>query len=78
MDGTTGERVEMVEYFLELFLENTRDYHDTDIVRVDERRTTKMAKQIMIQSGARRDRQKEKKDSLAAQLILEQFLASQK
>jgi len=78
MDGTTGERVEMVEYFLELFLESTANYHEPDIVRVDERRTTKMARQIMIQSGARRDRQKEKKDSLAAQLILEQFLASQK
>jgi putative Holliday junction resolvase len=76
MNGTIGERAEMVDYFIELFLEDNSTYQEKDLVKVDERRTTKMARGIMISSGAKRDRQKEKKDSLAAQLILEQFLAS--
>jgi len=76
MDGSVGERADMVDYFLELFLENNHDYQESQIEKVDERRTTKMAKGILIEAGMRRNKQKEKKDSLAAQLILEQYLAS--
>ncbi|ATG97576.1 putative pre-16S rRNA nuclease [Mesoplasma lactucae ATCC 49193] len=78
MDGSIGERAEMVDFFVEGFLLSQDKYDEKDIIRVDERRTTKMARSIMIEAGVRRDKQKQKKDSLAAQLILEQYLNSVK
>jgi len=77
MDGSIGERAEMVDYVIELFLDTYTNYSLDQIVRVDERRTTIMAKNIMIEAGLRRDKQKQSKDSLAAQLILEMYLNQQ-
>ncbi|WP_027062940.1 Holliday junction resolvase RuvX [Mesoplasma seiffertii] len=76
MDGTIGERAEMVDYFIEGVRAYNPQFKDSQIIRIDERRTTKMAKSIMIEAGIRRDKQKLAKDSLAAQLILEQYLNS--
>ncbi|WP_026389625.1 Holliday junction resolvase RuvX [[Acholeplasma] multilocale] len=78
MDGTIGERAEMVDYFIEGVLAYNPQFKNEQIFRVDERRTTKMAKSIMIEAGVRRDKQKQSKDSLAAQLILEQYLNTNK
>jgi len=76
MDGSIGERAEMIDYFIELFLADNPRFGASDIIKVDERRTTKMARQIMIEANLSREQQKQKKDSLAAQLILEQYLNS--
>jgi len=76
MDGSIGERAEMIDYFIELFLADNPRFETSDIIKVDERRTTKMARQIMIEANLSREQQKQKKDSLAAQLILEQYLNS--
>ena len=76
MNGSIGERAEMVDYFVELFLTDNSNFSSTDIIKVDERRTTKMARQIMVEANLSREQQKQKKDSLAAQLILEQYLNS--
>ncbi|ATZ20996.1 Holliday junction resolvase RuvX [Mesoplasma coleopterae] len=74
MNGSIGERAEMVDYFIEGFLVYNPDIKKDQIVRIDERRTTKMAKSIMIEAGLSRQKQKENKDTLAAQLILETYL----
>lgn len=74
MDGSIGERAEMVDYFIEGFLIYNPEIKLEQIVRIDERRTTKMAKSIMIEAGLTRKKQKENKDTLAAQLILETYL----
>ncbi|WP_031543310.1 Holliday junction resolvase RuvX [Mesoplasma photuris] len=74
MDGSIGERAEMVDYFIEGILAYNPQFTEANIIRIDERRTTKMAKAIMIEAGITREKQKRSKDSLAAQLILEQYL----
>ncbi|PPE04316.1 Holliday junction resolvase RuvX [Williamsoniiplasma lucivorax] len=74
MDGSIGERAEMVDYFIEGLFAYNENLTPDQVVKIDERRTTKMAKAIMIDAGLRRDRQKKSKDGLAAQLILELYL----
>lgn len=78
MDGSIGERAEMIDYFIRGILSYNTSYNDQDIIKVDERRTTKMARSILIEAGVRRKQQKQTKDSLAAQLILELYLESNK
>ncbi|WP_339029654.1 Holliday junction resolvase RuvX [Spiroplasma endosymbiont of Cantharis nigra] len=75
MNGSSGERVEMVEQFIEIFLEQ-KIVNEEQIKRVDERLTTRLAKQIMISADFSRKKQKENKDQLAAKLILETYLNS--
>lgn len=74
MNNTIGERAEMVDYVIKLFLETYPNYSKNQIIRIDERRTTIMAKNIMIEAGLTRKKQKQNKDGLAAQLILEMYL----
>lgn len=74
MNNTIGERAEMVDYVIKLFLETYPNYSKNQIIRIDERRTTIMAKNIMIGAGLTRKKQKQNKDGLAAQLILEMYL----
>ncbi|AVN59076.1 Holliday junction resolvase RuvX [Mesoplasma florum] len=74
MNGSIGERAEMVDYFIEGFMVYNPEIKEEQIIRIDERRTTKMAKSIMIEAGLSRQKQKENKDTLAAQLILETYL----
>ncbi|ATZ17553.1 Holliday junction DNA helicase [Williamsoniiplasma luminosum] len=74
MDGSIGSRAEMVDYFIEGILAYNPSFQENQIVRIDERRTTKMAKNIMIDAGISREKQKKSKDGLAAQLILELYL----
>ncbi|SYV96383.1 holliday junction resolvase [Mycoplasma putrefaciens] len=78
MNNTIGERARMVDHVIELFLKKYSNYSDQQITRIDERRTTAMAKNIMIQAGISRKKQKQNKDGLAAQLILEMYLNTNK
>lgn len=75
MDGTVSQNSELVDYIIEGVLAYNPQYQENQIVRVDERRTTKMAHSIMHEAGLKNHKHKAKKDSLAAQLILEQYLA---
>ncbi|AJK51249.1 Holliday junction resolvase RuvX [Mycoplasma capricolum subsp. capripneumoniae] len=78
MNNTIGERAEMVDYVIEMFLDMYKSFNKDQIIKVDERRTTKIAKNILIQANLTREKQKKYKDSLAAQLILELYLESRK
>ncbi|QVK07066.1 Holliday junction resolvase RuvX [Mycoplasma mycoides] len=78
MNNTIGERAEMVDYVIEMFLDMYKNFNKDQIIRIDERRTTKIAKNILIQANLTREKQKKYKDSLAAQLILELYLESRK
>ncbi|WP_434329680.1 Holliday junction resolvase RuvX [Mycoplasma capricolum subsp. capricolum] len=78
MNNTIGERAEMVDCVIEMFLDMYKSFNKDQIIKVDERRTTKIAKNILIQANLTREKQKKYKDSLAAQLILELYLESRK
>ncbi|WP_369024818.1 Holliday junction resolvase RuvX [Mycoplasma capricolum] len=78
MNNTIGERAEIVDYVIEMFLDMYKSFNKDQIIKVDERRTTKIAKNILIQANLTREKQKKYKDSLAAQLILELYLESRK
>ncbi|CBW54011.1 Holliday junction resolvase RuvX [Mycoplasma mycoides] len=78
MNNTIGERAEMVDYVIEMFLDMYKNFNKDQIIKIDERRTTKIAKNILIQANLTREKQKKYKDSLAAQLILELYLESRK
>ncbi|WP_348734914.1 Holliday junction resolvase RuvX [Spiroplasma endosymbiont of Ammophila pubescens] len=72
MNNTTGPRALMVNDFVDILkplLEATITIH-----LVDERLTTRQAHQIMLEANLSRQKRKQKKDSLAAQLILEAYL----
>ncbi|WP_338985372.1 Holliday junction resolvase RuvX [Spiroplasma endosymbiont of Diplazon laetatorius] len=75
MDGSTGHRVEMVEDFITVMIDQ-KVVNEDQIERVDERLTTRMAKQVMISADLSRKKQKENKDQVAAKLILETYLNS--
>ncbi|AUB31296.1 Holliday junction resolvase RuvX [Spiroplasma floricola] len=75
MDGSTGHRVEMVEEFIAKMVEQ-KVISSELIERVDERLTTRMAKQVMISADLSRKKQKENKDQIAAKLILETYINS--
>ncbi|AOG60142.1 putative holliday junction resolvase [Spiroplasma helicoides] len=77
MDGSIGHRVEMVEEFISVLLEK-ENIDKNDIVKIDERLTTKMAKSIMIEANLSRKKQKVNKDQVAAKLILQTFLEQNK
>lgn len=74
MDGSIGERAQLVDHFIEALLMYNSNIKEEQIIRIDERRTTIMANSIMREAGIRNQKRKQKKDSLAAQLILEQYL----
>ncbi|WP_338955525.1 Holliday junction resolvase RuvX [Spiroplasma endosymbiont of Polydrusus cervinus] len=72
MNNTIGSRALMVDDFVTLLkplLDSTITIH-----LVDERLTTHQAHQIMLEANLSRKKRKQKKDSLAAQLILETYL----
>lgn len=70
MDFSKSERTKMVEKFKEI-LEKAIDIN---IVFQDERESTIFAENILFQAGFNGKQRKTKKDSLAAQIILEDFL----
>ncbi|ATZ16206.1 putative Holliday junction resolvase [Entomoplasma freundtii] len=75
MDGTVSATADLVDYVIQGVRDYNPDLRDDQIVRVDERRTTQMAHAIFHEAGIKNKKHKAKKDSLAAQLILEQYLS---
>ncbi|AGM25118.1 Holliday junction resolvase RuvX [Spiroplasma chrysopicola] len=75
MNNTIGPRAVMVDDFLAILKSLLNA--ETNIHLVDERLTTRISNQIMLEANLSRQKRKTKKDSLAAQLILETFLQQQ-
>lgn len=70
MDGTEGQSVEMARSFGE----ELSNLISAPIVYQDERLSTVTAQKILIESGMRREKRKDKVDSLAATIILQTYL----
>lgn len=70
MDGTRGERVEIVE----AFAEKLKEILNVKIVFNDERLTTVQAERMLIEHGVRRDKRKKVIDKVAATIILQNYL----
>lgn len=70
MDSSKSERTLMVENF-KLMLEKEITL---PIIYQDERQSTINAENILMQANYSKQKRKQKKDSLAAQLILESYL----
>ena len=70
LDGTEGQSVEMAKSFGEKLSELI----NVPIVYQDERLSTVSAQRILIESGMRREKRKDKVDSIAATFILQTYL----
>ena len=70
LDGTEGQSVDMAKTFGEKLSELV----DVPIVYQDERLSTVSAERILIESGVRREKRKDKIDSIAATIILQTYL----
>ena len=70
LDGTEGQSVEMAKNFGE----KLSDLVSVPIVYQDERLSTVSAERILIESGVRREKRKDKIDSVAATIILQTYL----
>lgn len=74
MDGSIGFQGEKTLEFKTLI---EKEYH-LEVVMIDERLTSKMAHNIMIEADLSRKKRKTKVDKLAATLILQSYLDSRK
>ena len=70
MNNTLGERAEISLKFKELIENNL----DVKVILMDERLTTVISNNIMIEANISRKKRKKKVDSIAAQLILQSYL----
>ena len=70
LDGTEGQSVEMARAFGEKLSELTK----IPVIYQDERLSTVSAERILIESGMRREKRKDKIDSIAATIILQTYL----
>ena len=70
LDGTEGQSVEMAREFGEKLSQLV----NVPIVYQDERLSTVTAQKILIESGMRREKRKDKVDSVAATIILQTYL----
>ena len=61
-------------YMIEEVAELIKDKFKKDIIFIDENYTTKRSHEVMIQAGMSREKRKNFKDKLSAQLILEDYL----
>jgi putative Holliday junction resolvase len=75
MDGSDTDATQMVIEFEKKLKEN---FPNHPIVKIDERLTSRMAKQTLIDAGYKKKDRKNKKlvDTVAAALILQTYLAS--
>ena len=73
MNGQPSESAEIIEKFVAKF---TSTFPDMKVIRVDERFTSKMAFQTMIDSGLKKNQRKNKAliDEIAATIMLQDFL----
>lgn len=70
MDGSEGQSVEMAREFGD----ELSKIVSVPIVYQDERLSTVTAQKILIESGMRREKRKDKVDSIAATIILQTYL----
>lgn len=73
MNGTPSESTEIIEAFVTKF---STTFPEMKIIRVDERFTSKMAFQTMIDSGLKKQQRKNKAliDEISATIMLQDFL----
>lgn len=74
MDGTSGEKVALVEEFASLIATHT----DIPIEFYDERLSTVSAHRFLSDSGLKTKKHKDIVDSLAAEIILQSYMDSKK
>ncbi len=74
MDGSEGERVEVIRAFAALLAEET----DIPIDFCDERMSTMVAYRYLGESGAYGKRRKDAVDTLSAEIILQSYLDREK
>ena len=70
MDGSEGQSVEMAR----AFGDELSKHVDVPIIYQDERLSTVSAERILIESGMRREKRKDKIDAVAATIILQTYL----
>lgn len=70
LDGSEGQSVEMARSFGE----RLSDITGIPVIYQDERLSTVSAERILIESGMRREKRKDKIDSVAATIILQTYL----
>ena len=77
MDYTPSESTEIIEAFVEKF---KKSFPDLPIERVDERFTSKMAFQTMIDSGLKKKQRQNKAliDEISATIMLQDYLSRKK
>ncbi|MGM9875965.1 MAG: Holliday junction resolvase RuvX [Bacilli bacterium] len=74
MNNTLGERAEITLKYKELLEKNT----NIPIVMFDERLTSVISNNILIEADMSRKKRKKKVDSIAAQIILQDYLNKEK
>ena len=77
MDNTPSESMKLIEPFVQQLKEA---FPDKEVARIDERFTSKMAFQTMIDSGLKKKQRQNKSmiDQIAATIMLQDFLRSEK
>jgi putative Holliday junction resolvase len=73
MNGQPSQSAELIEKFVKKFIDQ---FPDKQVIRVDERFTSKMAIQTMIDSGLKKKQRQNKGlvDEIAATIMLQDFL----
>lgn len=74
MDGTLGEQANHANNFKD----KLKEHSDVKIIMWDERLTSKMASNMMISQNLKRKKRKKDIDKMAAVIILQGYLDSQK
>jgi putative holliday junction resolvase len=77
MDGTASQSAPLIEAFVEKF---TVQFPEMEVVRVDERFTSKMAFQSMIDGGLKKKQRQNKAliDEISATILLQDYLSRKK
>lgn len=73
MNGTPSESAAIIEKFIEIF---QKEFPEMPLDRIDERFTSKMAFQTMIDSGLKKNQRKNKAliDEIAATIMLQNYM----
>ena len=74
MNNTLGERAEITLKYKELLEKST----DLPVIMFDERLTSAISNSILIEADMSRKKRKKKVDSIAAQIILQDYLNKEK
>ena len=74
MNNTLGERAEITLKYKELLEKST----DLPVIMFDERLTSVISNSILIEADMSRKKRKKKVDSIAAQIILQDYLIKEK